>query len=179
MRTKRGVTVQIPAGVAERNRIHLAGQGEVGPGGGPAGDLFIEITVAPHEVFKRDGDNLEMVLRLPMTAAALGTTLLVRSLEADDPNCPEDQAEITVTIPTGTQSGARIAVKGRGVPRLRSNGRGELGVTVLVQTPTSLTDEQRELLSQLAQLRDEVHPDVAVGDTAVKGFFARLRDSLS
>ncbi|MDR2620252.1 MAG: molecular chaperone DnaJ [Propionibacteriaceae bacterium] len=178
-RTKRNLTVQIPAGVADGNRVHLAGQGEVGPGGGPAGDLFVEIAIAPHEVFKRDGDNLEMVMRLPMTAAALGTTVQVQSLEADTPDCPPEQAEITLAVPAGTQSGTRIAVKGRGVPRLRGSGRGELGVTVLVQTPVGLDDAQRALLTQLAELRDETSPAVAVGDTAVKGFFSRLKDSFN
>jgi molecular chaperone DnaJ len=178
IRTKRNVTVQIPAGVADRNRIQLPSQGEVGPGGGSAGDLFVEITVSPHEVFKRDGDNLEMVLRLPMTAAALGTTIQVRSLEADNPDYPADQAEVAVTVPAGTQSGARIAVKGRGVPRLRGSGRGELGVTVLVQTPSKVNEEQRILLQQLAELRDEVSPEIVVGDAGTKGFFSRLKDSL-
>ena len=82
-----------------------AGHGEVGPGGGPAGDLYVELDVNQHEVFQRDGDNLEMVLRIPMTAAALGTEIRVETLEADLDDADEDAASTTITVPPGTQSG--------------------------------------------------------------------------
>ena len=176
VRVVRTVSVKIPAGVSTGNRIHLAGQSEVGPGGGPAGDLYVEITVEPHDVFRREGDNLEMLARLPMTAAALGTQIQIRTLEADGPDTPEADREVTLTIPPGTQAGTRLVVKGKGVPKLRGSGRGELGVTLFVQTPTKLDDEQRELLAKLAQLRDEEHPQVTVDEH--KGFFTRLKDSL-
>jgi molecular chaperone DnaJ len=180
VRAPHEVSVQIPAGVGDKNRIHLAGQGEVGPGGGPAGDLYVEVLVAAHETFKRDGDNLEMVVRLPMTAAALGTEVTLSTLEADDPErFSASEAETTLKVPSGTQSGARIAIKGKGVPRLRSASRGDLGVTVLVQTPSSLDDDQRSLLRQLAELRDETQPEVAVGEQATRGFFAKIKDALS
>ena len=170
------ISVKVPPGVSTGNRIHLSGQGEAGPGGGPAGDLTIDITVAPHEIFRRDGDNLEMMTRLPMTAAALGTQLQIRTLEADGQDTPEDDRQVTLTVPPGTQAGTRLAIKGRGVPKLRGSGRGELGVTLFVQTPTKLDDEQRALLARLAQLRGEEHPEVALDEH--KGFFSRLKDSL-
>jgi molecular chaperone DnaJ len=180
VRAPHEVSVQVPAGVGDKNRIHLAGQGEIGPGGGPAGDLYVEVSVAAHDTFKRDGDNLEMVIRLPMTAAALGTEVVIQSLEADDPErFSASEGEADLKVPSGTQSGARIAIKGKGVPRLRGGGRGDLGVTVLVQTPTAINDEQRELLRQLAVLRDETQPEVIAGEQATKGFFAKLKGALS
>jgi molecular chaperone DnaJ len=161
VRSSRTINVKIPAGVNSGNRIHLDSQGEVGQNGGPAGDLYVELTVEAHDVFKRDGDNLEVVVKMPMSAAALGTGITLPSLEAerDDLDGP---ATVEVTIPAGTQSGTRVAVAGRGVPKLRGGGRGELGVTLLVQTPTRLDDEQRDLLRQFAALRDETRPEVSV-----------------
>jgi len=176
VRSNRTINVKIPAGVSSGNRIHLAAHGEVGPGGGPAGDLYVELDVAPHEVFRRDGDNLEMVLKIPMTAAALGTEVRIDTLEADLESADSDETTATVTIPAGTQSGTRIALDGRGVPRLRSHGRGQLGVTLLVQTPTRLDKEQRELLRQLAEVREETSVEGSV-QKHNRGFFGRLRDA--
>ena len=129
-----------------------------------------------HEVFKRDGDNLEMVARLPMTAAALGTDVWVDTLEAEVEGTTADEARVKVSVPAGTQSGTRLVVTGRGVPRLRGSGRGDLGVTLLVQTPTSLDDTQRDLLRQLATARGESRPAATV-DRGHKGFFSRLKDA--
>lgn len=178
VRSTRTLQVRIPAGVSTGIRIHLEGQGEVGPGGGPAGDLYVELTVQAHETFRREADNLEMVVRLPMTAAALGTTVGVGTLEAEwDQSAPEDRT-VAVEVPAGTQSGTRIAIKGRGVPRLRGGGRGDLGVTLLVQTPTKLDDRQRELLRQLAEARDESVPE-AVAAKGHKGVFGKLSEWFS
>jgi molecular chaperone DnaJ len=178
VRTTQQVEVRIPAGVATGNRLRLAGRGEVGPGGGPAGDLHVEIRVAKHATFRRDGDNLERSLRLSMVAAALGTEVDIPTLEADGPETPEEDRSIRLSIPAGTQSGTRLAVKGRGMTKLRSSSRGELGVTVLVQTPTDLTDEQRDLLNKFAALRVEpLSP--AEPHQKGKGFFAKLKDSLT
>ena len=112
--------------------------------------------MAQHEVFRREGDDLEVVVRIPMTAAALGTEVTVATLEADlRGRRPGDAVASASPVPSGTQSGTRIAIDGKGVPRLRASGRGQLGVTLLVQTPTRIDDEQRELLRQLAELREE------------------------
>src|SRR5215211_8501666 len=178
VRSTRTINVKIPAGVSTGNRIHLAAQGEVGPGGGPAGDLYVELQVLPHEVFRRDGDDLEVVVRIPMTAAALGTEVLVSTLEADLEDAPEDSETVRVSVPPGTQSGTRIAIDDKGVPRLRASGRGQLGVTLLVQTPTRIDDDQRELLRQLAELRDETRPEVTVQKHG-RGVFGRLRDAFA
>lgn len=176
VRSTRTITVKIPAGVSTGNRIHLASHGEVGPGGGPAGDLYVELTVREHPAFKRNGDNLEMVAKIPMTAAALGTELEVQTLEADIPDALDSDKSVTVSVPPGTQSGTRVALDDKGVPRLRGSGRGEMGITFLVQTPTKLTGEQRELMERLAQLREETHVDVAP-QRQDKGMFERLREA--
>lgn len=178
IRSSRTINVKIPAGVSTGNRIHLASHGEVGPGGGPAGDLYVELAVAPHEVFRRDGDDLEVVVRIPMTAAALGTEVAVATLEADVEDSDVADRSVQVTVPAGTQSGTRVAIEGRGVPRLRSSGRGQLGVTLLVQTPTRLDDEQRDLLRQLAELREETGPEGTVQKHG-RGVFGRLRDAFA
>jgi len=178
VRSTRTITVKVPAGVSTGNRIHLANHGEVGPGGGPAGDLYVEVNVAPHEVFRRDGDNLEMVIKLPMTAAALGTEIDIPTLEADLPDADPETKTVTLDVPAGTQSGTRIAIDGAGVPKLRSGGRGQLGVTLLVQTPTRLDDRQRELLRELAEVREETRPEGAVQKHG-RGVFGRLRDAFA
>ncbi|WOP17778.1 molecular chaperone DnaJ [Raineyella sp. LH-20] len=175
VRTTRTLNVKVPAGVDTGNRIHLAAQGEVGPGGGPAGDLYVELQVAPHENFVRKGADLETVVRVPMTAAALGTSVKVPTLDAEVEGASPEESLVDVEIPAGTQSGTRVTVRGKGVPKLRSNGRGDLGVTFLVQTPTKLDPEQRELLHQLADLRGE--HEVKLGHAKEKGFFGKLRDA--
>ncbi|WP_375426043.1 molecular chaperone DnaJ [uncultured Friedmanniella sp.] len=178
VRSNRSITVKVPAGVSTGNRIHLSSYGEVGPGGGPAGDLYVDVTVQPHEAFRREGDDLETVVRIPMTAAALGTEVAVPTLEADlEDSDPADRA-VQVRVPAGTQSGTRVALDGHGVPRLRAGGRGQLGVTLLVQTPTRLDDEQRELLRQLAALREETDSEGTVQRHG-KGVFGRLRDAFA
>ncbi|HET9126755.1 MAG TPA: molecular chaperone DnaJ [Propionibacteriaceae bacterium] len=176
VRSNRTINVKIPAGVHTGNRIHLESHGEVGPGGGPAGDLYVELHVLEHDTFKRDGDNLETVIKIPMTAAALGTSITLSTLEAErDDSRPEDR-NVEVTVPAGTQPGTRVALTGRGVPRLRGGGRGDLGVTFLVQTPTKLDDEQRELLRRLAEVRDET-TITARHQSPNKSVFGRLKEA--
>lgn len=169
VRTRRTLSIEVPAGVDSGTRLQLVGQGEVGPGGGPAGDLYVEVQVAPHPVFTRDGDNLRCTLTVPMSAAALGTTVELETL--DGPR--------TVEVPPGTQFGEQIVLRGLGAPRLRTSGRGDLDVHVEVGTPTMLDEEQRDLLRQLAAARRE---EKVVGPTAEQpagGFFSRLRDKFS
>jgi molecular chaperone DnaJ len=161
VRSRRTVTVKVPPGVEDGMRIRLTGQGEVGPGGGPPGDLYVEVHERPHECFTRDGDNLHCEVTLPMTAAALGTSTSLSTLDG------EEQLDIS----PGTQSGTVITLRGRGVPRLRASTRGDLHVHVNVTTPTRLDAEQETLLRQLATLRDEERPEAAVRSS---GLFSRL-----
>lgn len=178
VRTHRTINVKIPAGVDSGNRVQLAHQGEVGPGGGSAGDLYVEIRVAQHEVFQRNGDDLEMMVHIPMTAATLGTVVSLATLEAERDDQDPEAGEVEVQIPAGTQSHARIAVNGRGVPRLRGGGRGNLGITFVVDTPTKLDSAQRELLKQFAEARNETLPKVSVAKQG-KGMFGWLKEAFS
>jgi molecular chaperone DnaJ len=158
--------VKIPAGVETGNRIQMSGRGEVGPGGGPAGDLYVEIVQTPHEFLAREGDTLHVSLGITMVAAALGTTLTVESLDGPIP----------VVIKSGTQSGSAITVRGKGVTHLRGGGRGDLIVHVDVHTPTKLNKEQEELLGKFARLRGEKE-----GESQMQrhdgGFFNKFRDA--
>ncbi|GAA4285366.1 molecular chaperone DnaJ [Brevibacterium daeguense] len=168
VRAERTLPVRIPAGVSDGVRIKLAGQGEVGPGGGPAGDLYIEISVTEHEVFSRDGDDLRCTLTVPMTAAALGSTIEIETFDGTQP----------VEIEPGLQSGSVKRLPGLGATRLRRSSRGDLLVTIVVQTPSKLDARQRELLEQLAAERDEVEPEPLVGNHA-RGPFSRIREKFS
>jgi molecular chaperone DnaJ len=168
VRTRRTLKVRIPAGVESGTHIQLAGEGEVGPGGGPAGDLFLEIIQRPHEIFERQGDDLHCTVTIPMAAAALGATLSVQSLDG-----PRD-----VDVRPGTQSGQVIPLYGLGTSHLNDSGRGDLIIHVTVETPTKLDAEQENLLRELAKLRGEEAPPgrFAPGQ---QGFFSRLRDAFN
>lgn len=176
VRQRRSLQVNVPAGVDDGNRIQLAGEGEVGPGGGPAGDLYIEVRVARHPVFNRQGDTLSCRVTLPMTAAALGTRVTLPTLQSERTDLEDVEPTLSFDVPAGTQSGETIVVRGEGVNRLRGSGRGDLVVEVAVETPDDLDDQQRELLQQLAALRGEERPDVVLGHQN-KGVFGRIRDA--
>ena len=167
VRARRTIPVKVPAGVEDGMRIRLTGHGEVGPGGGPAGDLYVEIAERPHPVFTRDGEDLHCRVTLPMTQAALGTTLTLQTLDG----------ETDLDIRPGTQSGSVLTMRGQGAPRLRATGRGNLHVHVEVSTPTRLDAEQEKLLRELAALRGEDQADS--GREAQGGLFSRVRDAFN
>ena len=179
VRSRRTLTVKIPAGVDSGTRVQLTEQGEVGPGGGPAGDLYVEVNVVPHETFTRRGDDLHCTVTVPMTAAALGTTLTLPTLEADVATGadPELATSFELEIEPGTQSGTERVLRGRGVPGLRG-GRGDLVVHVVVETPGRLDARQEELLRELAAIRQEEQPTGQVR-AAQKSVFGRLRDAFN
>jgi len=175
----RDVKVKIPPGVDTGTRVQLSGQGEVGPGGGQPGDLYVEVHVAPHRIFQRDGVDLRCSVSVPMTAAALGTSIELPLLEADlDTEDIELERSIDLEITPGTQSGSEKVLRGRGVPGLRTGARGDVIVTVEVETPTRLDERQEELLRELAALRHEESPDGRIQPTH-KGMFGRLRDAFN
>jgi molecular chaperone DnaJ len=177
VRARRTITVKIPAGVDHGTRVQLGGEGEVGPGGGPAGDLYVEIQVAPHPVFLRDGSNLRCHVSVPMTAAALGTTVELPLLEADIAEEDSDvQLWVDLDIRPGTQSGTEQVLRGYGVPSLRSQARGDLVVTIDVETPTRIDERQEEILRELAKLRHEESPDGKI-HPGHRTVFGRLRDA--
>lgn len=170
VRVEKTLTVRIPAGVSDGTRIQLAGQGEVGRGGGPAGDLFIELSVARDPVFTRDGDHLRATITVPMTAAALGATVPLETFDG-----PQD-----IEIEPGTQSGTEKKLVGLGAKRLRRDTRGDLLVTILVQTPTGLDAAQREILEQLAAARGESEPTATVSEQSHhRNPFSRLREKFA
>jgi molecular chaperone DnaJ len=174
VRARRTITVKIPAGVGDGMRVRLAGEGEVGPGGGPAGDLFVEVEEQPHDRFTRDGADLHCNVELPMTAAALGTVLLLETL---------DGSHEEIAVEAGTQPGTEHVITGRGLPKLRSNGKvsghGDLHIHLDVVVPTNLDDTQSEMLRDLAKLRGEEQPEFSVmSDNGTGGgLFSRLRDA--
>ena len=179
VRSRRNLTVKIPAGVDHGTRVQLSDQGEVGPGGGPPGDLYVEIHVDAHPTFTRHGNDLHCTVTLPMTAAALGTTLTLPLLEADLETADDSdvRTDYELEIRPGTQSGSEQVLRGFGVPGLRG-GRGDLVVNVSVDTPTRLDARQEELLRELAAIRGEESPDGAVQAPA-KSMFGRLRDAFN
>ncbi|MGH3356784.1 MAG: molecular chaperone DnaJ [Nocardioidaceae bacterium] len=179
VRARRTITVKTPAGVDTGTRVQLGGQGEVGPGGGPAGDLYVEIDITPHDLFRREGDDLHCTVTLPMTAAALGTKVELPTLEADlagENAASELEASIPIDIKPGTQSGEAIVLGARGVPHLRASGRGDLVVQVVVETPGRLDQRQEELLRELAALRGEEQSTGSLGKPH-RSFFDRFRDA--
>jgi molecular chaperone DnaJ len=181
VRSRRTLTVKIPGGVDNGTRVQLTEQGEVGPGGGPAGDLYVEIHIADHDTFTRHGNDLHCTVQVPMTAAALGTTLTLPTLEADVVAAAEDAPDLETSfeleIRPGTQSGTEQVLRGRGVPGLRG-GRGDLVVNVVVETPSRLDARQEELLRELAALRSEEQPTGQVRPGS-KSVFGRLRDAFN
>jgi molecular chaperone DnaJ len=165
VRARRTLKVKIPPGVDTGTRIQLAGEGEVGPGGGPPGDLYVEILETPHPYFTRQGDDLHCTVSLPMTAAALGTALDIETL--DGPH--------HLVVRAGTQSGKLERLAAKGIPHLRATGRGDLIVHIEVVTPTKLDEAQEKLLLELARLRGEEQPDGNL-KTGQPGLFSKIRD---
>jgi molecular chaperone DnaJ len=168
VRTRRSLTVRVPGGVDTGTRIQLAGEGEVGAGNGPAGDLYVEVHERPHGAFQRQGDDLHCTLTLPMTAAALGASVPLETLDGSE----------QIDVRPGTQPGQVIPLRGKGVTHLRAGGRGDLLIHVDVQTPMKVDAKQEELLHELARLRDEERPagEFAPGG---QGLFSRLRDAFN
>lgn len=170
IRARREISVKIPAGVGDGMRVRLATQGEVGPGGGPAGDLYVEVHEQAHDVFVREGDHLHCTVSVPMVDAALGVTVTVDAIL-------DGLSEIT--IPPGTQPGSVITLRGRGMPHLRSNTRGDLHVHVEVVVPTRLDHQDIELLRELKGRRDREVADVRSTHAAAGGLFSRLRETFT
>jgi molecular chaperone DnaJ len=171
VRARREISVKIPAGVGEGMRVRLAAQGEVGPGGGPAGDLYVEVHEQRHDVFIRDGDDLHCTVSVPMVDAALGTNVTIDAI-LDGPT--------EVTIPPGTQPGSVVPLRGHGMPHLRTGARGDLHVHVEVMVPTRLDHHDAELLRGLKEHRDEVAEVKSTHAVAGGGgFFSRLRETFT
>ncbi|MEM7325587.1 MAG: molecular chaperone DnaJ [Actinomycetota bacterium] len=153
-------SVEVPPGVDHGSTLRLSGRGAVGRRGGGAGDLYVQVQVQPHQSFIRDGDQLLAEIHVPVTQAGLGATVEFPTLDGD----------IEVDVPQGSQTGRQFRYRDKGVPRLRGRGRGDLVLTLVVDTPTDLTPEQDELLRLLAKERGE-----DVKDPGEDGILGRFR----
>ncbi len=157
------LSVSIPAGVEDGTRIRLSGEGEAGLRGGPAGDLYIFLTVRAHKYFQRDGANLYMRVPIPMTTAAVGGVIEVPTV---------DGARARVTIPEGTQSGHQFRLKGKGMSVMRSAARGDMYIRAQVETPVKLTKRQKELLKEFA-----AESPASRTSPESEGFFAKVKEA--
>ncbi len=157
MKQTRTIKVKVPPGVDTGSRLRMAGEGEGGSNGGPAGDLFVYITVNPHKYFKRQGDNVLCDFPLSFTQAALGAEVDVPTLDG----------KVKLSVPEGTQTGTTFRLRSRGFPKLRGYGRGDQHVKVKIMTPTHLSEEQKELLRKLEEGHGEDGEDK-------KGFFGKI-----
>lgn len=162
-RRTRNIKVKVPAGVDTGSRLRVAGEGEAGFRGGPPGDLYVVIRVKPHEIFERRGNDIILDTSISFVAAALGTEIEVPTLNGT----------ATLKIPPGTQSETVFRLRGKGIPNLHGYGKGDQFVKVKVQIPTSLTEKQRELLKEFAEISGE---DIREPGKD-KGFFEKVRDA--
>ncbi|MEB3034431.1 molecular chaperone DnaJ [[Mycobacterium] nativiensis] len=171
VRARRDIAVKIPAGVGDGMRVRLAAQGEVGPGGGPAGDLYVEVHEQAHEIFARDGDDLHCHVSVPMVDAALGTTVAIDAIL---------DGATDITIPAGTQPGAIIVLRGQGMPQLRSGARGDLHAHIEVVVPERLDQHDADLLRKFKQNRDRESAQVRSAHAPHGGgLFSRLRETFT
>ena len=149
VRTKHKISISIPAGIDDGQTVSVRGQGNAGINGGPAGDLLVYVIVRPHSRFERDGANVLLDQTITFTQAALGDEIEVPTLDGN----------VKLAIPEGTQPGSVFRMRGKGIPYLRSSGRGDEFVTVHVQVPRNMTASQKELLRQFAGAMGEKIPE--------------------
>ena len=156
------LSVNIPKGVEDGTRIRLTGEGEAGLRGGPPGDLYIFLSVQPHEVFQRDGSNIYCRVPIAMTTAALGGDIDVPTL---------DGGRVSVSLPEGTQTGRQFRLRGKGMPHMRGRGQGDMYVQAVVETPVNLSKEQADLLRQF-------EASLSAGGTSPEseGFFQKAKE---
>jgi molecular chaperone DnaJ len=160
---QRSLEVKIPAGVDDGSQIRLVGEGELGSYGGPRGNAYVLLRIAPHEYFDRRGDDLLLGLNINFVQAALG----------DEVEIPTLEGEHKLKIAPGTESGEVITLRNRGIAHLRGGGRGDLKVHVQVTTPKKLSSEQKKLLQRLRETLDESDSEGG------KNLFEKVRDALS
>jgi molecular chaperone DnaJ len=165
---ERKITVKIPAGIAEGQQLRLQSEGEAGSAGGPAGHLYVVVHVREHEFFRREGLNLFCEIPVHFTTLALGGEIVVPTLDGDD----------RVKVPEGTQTGTTFRLRGKGMPEVGARGRGDLFVTVQVQTPKKLTREQRHLVEQLAKAlpKEQFEPRPRADEPGERNLFDRVKD---
>ena len=158
---ERSLSVNIPAGIEDGTRIRLTGEGEAGVRGGPSGDLYIFLSLKPHEFFQRDGSDLYCKVPISMTTAALGGQFEVATL---------DGTQTRVKIPEGTQNAKQFRLKGKGMPVLRQPAMGDLYIQIAIETPQNLNKRQRELLEEFERVSSQDNSPQS------SGFFARMKE---
>ena len=157
--------VKVPAGVEDGMRVRLTGEGDVGYNGGPAGDLYVDISVLPHNLFQRNGSDLHVEVPINYAQAVLGTEVDIPLMEGSE----------SLKMPAGTQPGSVFKLRGRGMPKITGRGNGDLLVTVSLEIPTKLDSEQREALETLAETMAWNNGRYGNG----KGIFDRMKDVFS
>ncbi|MBP1744786.1 MAG: molecular chaperone DnaJ [Firmicutes bacterium] len=163
IRKNRKITVKIPAGVDTGNVIPMRGQGEHGTGGGPSGDLYVNIRVTPHKVFKRKGYDIFIDSNISFSKATLGVELKVPTIDGD----------VKYSVPPGTQPGTVFRLKGKGVPRVNGHGRGDQYVNVVVDIPKTLSAKQKEALLMYMEASGEISEE----DGSKKSFMGKIKDT--
>jgi molecular chaperone DnaJ len=166
MTRDRRVTVRIPAGIADGQRLRINGEGEHGAAGGPPGDLYVVIHVRPHSIFHREGDDLFAEVPVPYPIMALGGSFRMES----------PAGEITVDVSAGTANGTLIPFRGKGMPSVSGRGRGTLHVRVIVDVPRRLSKEQKKLVDQLGKTMAEDKIEPASLEAREKPFFEKVKD---
>jgi molecular chaperone DnaJ len=160
------LSVKIPAGVDDGNRVRLSGEGEAGVNGGPPGDLYVVVSLKPHTVFQRDGADLHCEMPISFTIAALGGEIRIPTLDG----------EAQIRIPPETQSGQIFRLRGKGIRPVRQTSAGDLLCHVVVETPVRLTERQKDLLRELEEINrrdnDKHNPRAKSFMDKVKDFFA-------
>jgi molecular chaperone DnaJ len=165
---ERKIKVKIPAGISDGQQLRLQGEGESGSAGGPSGHLYVVIHVQPHEFFRREGNHLFCEVPVNFTTLALGGEIVVPTLDGTE----------RMKVPDGTQTGTTLRLRGKGMPDVNGRGRGDLLVTVQVQTPKKLSREQRHLLEQLAKAlpKEKFEPRAPGEEQEDRNLFDRVRD---
>jgi molecular chaperone DnaJ len=157
------LSVKIPAGVDEGDRIRLSGEGEAGVNGGPTGDLYVVVHLKQHEIFQREGGDLHCEMPISFTTAALGGEIEIPTLDG----------HAKMKIPAETQTGATFRLRGKGIKPLRSNQNGDLMCHVVVETPVKLNEKQRELLRELEEINQQ---DSEKHSPRAKGWLDKVKD---
>ncbi|SFR00242.1 molecular chaperone DnaJ [Poseidonocella sedimentorum] len=163
---ERALSVNIPAGVETGTRIRLAGEGEAGMRGGPTGDLYIFVEVAPHKLFEREGNELHCRVPVSMATAALGGDIEVPTIEG---------GRSRVKIPAGSQAGRQMRLRGKGMPALRGGARGDMFIELAVETPVNLTTRQKELLKEFDAESSDNSPESSSFFSSVKSFWDSMK----
>lgn len=164
----KALSVNVPAGIEDGTRIRLAGEGEAGTRGGPTGDLYIFLSIKPHQFFQRDGADIYCRVPISMTTAALGGQFEVGTV---------DGSKTRVKVPEGTQNGKQFRLRGKGMPVMRTNQYGDMYIQVAVETPQKLTKRQRELLEEFQSESSEANSPESTGFfSRMKGFFDSFAD---